>query len=146
MASTPLSRYTGFMGPELRILLADDHDLIRLEMRELLEEAGLTVEAEARDGREAIALAARLRPHVAVLDLSMPGLGGLELVRRFREASPGTEILICTMHDGAELARELIAAGASGCIIKSEAPSQIIPAVRAVASRQPYFDRRATTD
>lgn len=134
------------ISPDLRILLADDHDLIRLEMRELLEQvAGWQVAGEAQDGHQAIELALRLRPDVAVVDLSMPGIGGLEVARRIRAGSPATEILICTMHEGDEVARTIVGAGARGLLLKSEAPRQIVAAVRAVSRHQPYFDRQATS-
>jgi DNA-binding NarL/FixJ family response regulator len=128
----------------LTILLADDHDLIRLEMRELLEqEPGWQIAGEARDGRQAIELALRLRPDVAVVDLSMPVIGGLEVARRIRAGTPETEILICTMHEGDEIARTIAGAGARGLLLKSDAPRQIVSAVRAVARHLPYFDRQA---
>jgi DNA-binding NarL/FixJ family response regulator len=132
-------------APALRILLADDHDLIRLEMRELLEQvAGWQVAGEARDGRQAIDLALRLRPDVAVLDLSMPGIGGLDVARRIRTGSPATEILICTMHEGDEIMRTIAGVGARGLLLKSDAPRQIVAAVRAVSCHQPYFAPQTT--
>lgn len=127
------------MEAGLRILLADDHDLVRLELREILENAGLHVEAEARDGGQAIEMALRLRPDVAVIDLSMPGASGLEAVRRIRKGSPDTEILVCTMHEADEVTREIVAAGARGLVLKWEAPRRIVSAVRTVARHQPYF-------
>lgn len=129
--------------PALRILIADDHDLIRLEIREMLEqEPGWQVAAEARNGHEAVGLALRLQPDVAVVDLSMPGVGGLEVARRIRAGSPATRILICTMHEGEEVTQSIIAAGARGLLLKSDAPQRIVPAVRAVSRGESYFDCR----
>jgi DNA-binding NarL/FixJ family response regulator len=129
--------------PALRILLADDHDIVRRGLKELLEErGGWTVCGEAANGREAVELAAKLRPHVAVLDLSMPELNGLEATRRIRQAVPETEVLIFTMHDSEELVRNVLAAGARGYLLKSDAALQLVPAVESLAQRKPFFAGR----
>ena len=95
----------------LRILLADDHAVVRRGLKELLEEhVGWTVCAEAATGSAAVELAAQHRPHVAVLDISMPELNGLEATRRIRQAVPDTEVLVFTMHESEELIREVLAA------------------------------------
>jgi DNA-binding NarL/FixJ family response regulator len=118
----------------LRILLADDHEIVRRGLKELLEEqVGWTVCAEAANGREAVELVAQSRPHVAVLDFSMPELNGLEATRRIREAAPETEVLIFTMHESEELIREVLSAGARGYLLKSDATRQLIPAVESVS-------------
>src|SRR3712207_7888486 len=96
----------------LRILIADDHEVLRRGLRWTLEQRpGWTVCGEAADGREAVALAASLRPDVVVLDVGMPGLNGLEALRRIRKASPGTEILVFTVHEADGMVGELLAAG-----------------------------------
>jgi DNA-binding NarL/FixJ family response regulator len=129
----------------LRILLADDHEIVRRGLKELLEEqAGWTVCAEAANGREAVELAARSRPHVAVLDFSMPELNGLEATRRIRQATPETEVLIFTMHESEELIREVLSAGARGYLLKSDATRQLISAVESVSRRMPYFSGRVS--
>jgi DNA-binding NarL/FixJ family response regulator len=128
------------IGSTVRILLADDHDVVRRGLRQILErEVGWTVQAEARNGREALEMAIELRPTVAVLDLSMPELNGLEAARRIRAACADTEILILTMHDGEEVVREVAAAGARGFLIKFDADEQIIPAVRALVRREAFL-------
>ncbi len=110
----------------LRILLADDHEIVRRGLKELLEEqAGWTVCAEAANGREAVELAVRSRPHVAVLDFSMPELNGLEATRRIRQAAPEVEVLVFTMHESEELIREVLSAGARGYLLKSDATRQL---------------------
>jgi DNA-binding NarL/FixJ family response regulator len=129
----------------LRILLADDHEIVRRGLKELLEEQpGWTVCAEAANGREAVDLAAKTRPQVAVLDFSMPELNGLEATRRMRETVPDTEILVFTMHDSDELIRQVLGAGARGYLLKSEATRQLIPAVESLARHKPYFSGRVS--
>jgi len=106
----------------LRILLADDHDIVRRGLKDLLEQhVGWQVCAEASNGREAVELALQHRPQVAVIDLSMPELNGLEATRRIRQALPDTEVLIFTMHESEELIREVLGAGARGYLLKSDA-------------------------
>src|SRR6476660_7796966 len=106
----------------IRILLADDHDLMRRGIRDLLEsDPGLEVCGEASNGREAIELARRLKPDVAVLDLTMPEMNGLEAIRQLRREVPETELLVFSMHDSEELIREVFAAGARGYVLKSDA-------------------------
>jgi DNA-binding NarL/FixJ family response regulator len=129
----------------LRILVADDHDIVRRGLKELLEEHnGWTVCAEAANGREATELALEHRPHVAVLDLTMPELNGLEATRRIRQACPETQVLIFTMHESEELVRNVLAAGARGYLLKSDAARQLVPAVEALAQRKPFFAGRVS--
>ncbi len=131
------------MTTTLRILLADDHDIVRRGLKELLQErAGWSVCAEASNGREAVDLAVKFRPHVTVLDLSMPELNGLEATRRIRQAVPDTEVLIFTMHDSEELVRNVLGAGARGYLLKSDAALQLVPAVESLAQRKPFFAGR----
>lgn len=124
----------------LRILIADDHEVLRRGLRWTLEQRpGWTVCGEAADGREAVALAASLRPDVVVLDVGMPGLNGLEALRRIRKASPSTEILVFTVHGADGMVGELLAAGAKGYLLKSDAARCILPAVEALSRHRPYF-------
>lgn len=127
----------------LRILLADDHDIVRRGLKDLLEQhVGWQVCAEASNGREAVELALQHRPQVAVIDLSMPELNGLEATRRIRQALPDTEVLIFTMHESEELIREVLGAGARGYLLKSDAVRQLIPAVESLSQKNPYFAGR----
>lgn len=129
----------------LRILLADDHDIVRRGLKDLLEQhVGWQVCAEAANGREATELALQHRPHVAVIDLSMPELNGLEATRRIRQSLPDTEVLIFTMHESEELIREVLGAGARGYLLKSDAVRQLIPAVESLSQRKPYFAGRVS--
>jgi DNA-binding NarL/FixJ family response regulator len=129
----------------IRILLADDHDVVRRGLRGLLEaQTGWQVVAEARTGREAVDLAEQLRPDVAVLDLSMPELNGLEATRRIRKALPGTEVLVFTMHQTEQLMREALLAGARGYLLKSDAAERLVAAVAALAGHRPYFSAQVS--
>lgn len=129
----------------LRILLADDHDIVRRGLRELLEQQpGWTVCAEAATGREAVELAIEHRPQVAILDLTMPELNGMEATRRIRDAAPETQVLIFTMHDSEELVRGVLSAGARGYLLKSDAARQLVPAVESIAQRKAFFSGRVS--
>jgi DNA-binding NarL/FixJ family response regulator len=124
----------------LRIVLADDHAIVRRGLKDLLEShVGWRVCAEAATGREAVELCTEHRPQVAVLDLSMPELNGLEATRRIRKDVPETEVLIFTMHESEELIREVLAAGARGYLLKSEAADQLVPAVESLGKHRPFF-------
>ena len=123
----------------IRILIADDHGVLRAGLRALLNaEPGLEVVGEAADGRTALHLAAELRPDVALMDLSMPGLDGIQVTRQLKETLPGTRVLILTVHEDESLLREAIQAGASGYIIKRAVESELINAIRAVYSGDLY--------
>jgi DNA-binding NarL/FixJ family response regulator len=125
---------------KLRILLADDHDVVRHGIKCLLEERpDWVVCGEARTGREAVALAAALQPNVAVLDLAMPDLNGIEATRQIAKVSPETETLLFTVHMTEALLPEVIAAGARGYLLKSDAAKSITTAVESVAHHRPFF-------
>lgn len=124
----------------VRILLADDHDVVREGLKTLLAaRADFQVCGEAATGREAVAQARALKPHMVVLDFSMPELNGLEATRQIRKALPDTEVLILTMHDSETLAREVLAAGARGFLLKTHAKLQLVAAVDALAQHRPFF-------
>jgi two-component system response regulator NreC len=122
------------------ILLADDHGVLRAGLRALLNsEADLDVVGEAASGDEALRLAAELRPGIVLLDLNMPGPGGIEVTRQLREVLPETRVLVLTVHEDEGLLREAIDAGASGYIIKRAVESELINAIRAVARGELYI-------
>jgi DNA-binding NarL/FixJ family response regulator len=130
----------------LRILIADDHSVVRAGLRALLESRqGWEVSAEASDGRDAVEKATKLKPDVAVLDIGMPLLNGVEATHRIRTASPTTEILILTMHESDDLVQQVIQAGARGYILKDDADRVLIAAVEAASQHKPYFSTRITT-
>ncbi len=115
----------------IRILLADDHALVREGTRELLErEPDLEVVAEAGDGQQAIALAAELRPDVAVLDAAMPGVNGVEAARAIRAACPETAVLILSAYDSDAYLFAALEAGATGYLLKSSPTQELVRAVR----------------
>ncbi|HTR48924.1 MAG TPA: response regulator transcription factor [Verrucomicrobiae bacterium] len=124
----------------VRILLADDHSLVRRGLKDLLEsKKGWEVCAEAADGREAVEQAKVHKPDVAILDIGMPHLNGVEATRQIRAASPGTEILILSAHGSEKLAREILQAGGRGYLVKEDADQELLTAVDVVRQRQPYF-------
>ena len=124
----------------VRILLADDHAVVRRGLRALLEaRQDFEVCAEASNGREAVELALHHRPDVAVLDISLPIVNGIEATRQIRKEAPGTEVLIFTLHDRENDIRDVLFAGASGYVLKSEADEQIVRAVEALARHHAFF-------
>jgi DNA-binding NarL/FixJ family response regulator len=124
----------------LRILIADDHDLVRKGIRSLLEaQKGWEVIGEARDGRDAVEKAAKLKPDVIILDHGMPRLNGLEAVRRIMKVHPQAKVLIVTMHDSDELIREVLDAGARGYVTKSDTGQDLVVAVEALSRNKTYF-------
>src|SRR2546430_5726044 len=103
----------------VRILIADDHQVVPTGLRALLEsKSGWQACADAANGREAVEKAGQLKPAVALLDIGMPLLNGVEATRQIRKVSPHTEVLILTMHDSEELFQEVLEAGAHGYILK----------------------------
>ena len=124
----------------ISIMLADDHEVMREGLRAMLEtREGWSVCGEASTGREAVRLAAELRPDIAIVDLSMPELDGLEVTRQIKRESPSTEVLIYTMYDTPRLVREVLAAGARGYVLKSDTARQLISAVEALSEHKPFF-------
>jgi DNA-binding NarL/FixJ family response regulator len=129
----------------LRILIADDHELARRGIRALLEShTGWEVCAEAKDGRDAVELAASTRPHLVLLDIGMPNLNGLEAARQILAASPGIAILILTMHDSDNVVREVLRAGARGYVLKSDAGRDLVAAVEALQRQRTFFTTRVS--
>jgi DNA-binding NarL/FixJ family response regulator len=123
-----------------RIMLADDHEVVRKGLRVMLEtRKGWEVCGEALNGREAVRLAAELQPDIAVIDLSMPELDGLEATRQIKREAPGTEVLVFTMYDTPRMVREVLAAGARGYVLKTDAVRHLISAVEALSEHKPYF-------
>ncbi len=130
---------------KLRILLADDHEVVRHGIRTILEaHPGWEICGEASTGREAVAMAKALKPAVVVLDFSMPDLNGLEATRQIRRALPKTEVLILTMHISERLVRELLAAGARGYLLKTDAGQVLVEAVEQLRQHKPYFTSKVS--
>jgi DNA-binding NarL/FixJ family response regulator len=122
-----------------RVLLADDHAVVRFGLRALLELSGMQVIGEASDGREALRLAEEHQPDVAILDVAMPGLNGIDAAAALRERCPGTRIVILSMHSDSEHVHRAFAAGASGYLLKGSASEEIVTAARAVLSGGRYL-------
>lgn len=118
---------------EIKVLLAEDHTIVRKGLRSLLEgEAGLEVVGEAEDGREALRKVQQLHPDVVVMDISMPGLNGLEATRQIKKGFPKLKILILTVHGNEEYVFQTLRAGASGYVVKKAAPAELVAAIQAV--------------
>ena len=123
----------------MNILLADDHPVIRAGLRAALEtREGWRVCAEAGDGREAVDRAVELRPDVAVLDVTMPGLNGIEAARRIRDACPDTRVVLFTMHAEEAIAREALRAGVTGIALKSDPSAVLFAAIEAAAAHRRF--------
>ena len=128
----------------IKVLLADDHRIVRAGLRRLIEESGdLTVVAEAADGREAILQAREKEPDVAVIDLTMPGLDGLEVISQLKLYCPKLPILILTMHEEEQFVVRSLEAGAKGYITKHSAPEQLVTAIRKVFAGGRYLTETA---
>ena len=124
----------------ISILIADDHGVLRAGLRALLSaDSSLQVVGEAGDGDEAIRLANQLQPDVVLLDVTMPGPGGLEVTRRLKETLPATRVLILTLHEDTSLLREALRAGAAGYIIKRAVDIELISAIHAVSRGEMYI-------
>jgi two-component system, NarL family, response regulator NreC len=124
----------------LTIVLADDHHVVRQGLRILLEgEADCAVVGEAADGLAAVALTARLHPAILVVDMSMPGLSGLEVTRRVRQQAPRTQVLVLSMHAEPPHVREAMRAGALGYVLKEAQADEFLAAVRAVGRGQRFL-------
>jgi DNA-binding NarL/FixJ family response regulator len=124
----------------LRILIADDHEVARKGIRSILEShAGWEICAEAKDGREAVECAGRLKPDVLLLDIGMPNLNGLDAARQILATTPDARILILTVHDSEQVVREVLAVGARGFLLKSDAGRDLLAAVEALQHRRTFF-------
>jgi len=133
-------------GGPVRVLLADDHTLVREGIRRILAaNGGIEVVSEVGDGQAAIAETVALKPDVVVLDITMPGGGGLEAARQIRERAPEVRILILSMHLQPEYLLESVRAGAHGYLVKDAAASELVAAVRAVCGGDSYYSPAVST-
>src|ERR1700722_543226 len=130
------------MRPEeaIRVLIADDHRVLIGAMRALLERHGFEIVGEATTGEEALTIAAKVHPQVIVMDLEMPGTGGLAAAHRMKQIAPAAKVLILSAHDDeSDVLEALNDAGVAGYLVKSDAPEELVTAVRAVASGKRYL-------
>ena len=134
------------MSAPTRVLLADDHALVRRGVRLILDaEPDLTVVAEAGDGAEAIEKAREERPDLAILDIAMPRMTGLQAARELSRIQPGLRILILTMYDNEQFFFEALKSGASGYVLKSVADRDLLEACRAAMRGEPFLYPGAVT-
>jgi two-component system, NarL family, response regulator NreC len=128
----------------LRVLLADDHSIVRRGLRSLLEEAGHSIVAEAADGLEAVQLAEEHHPDLLVVDIGMPKLNGIEVAARMQKLAKPPGVIILSMHADESYIIRALAAGARAYLLKSATDEDLLPAVRAVASGKPFFSPAVT--
>lgn len=128
----------------LRLLIADDHTLVRQGLRRILEgQPGWEVVAETGDGREAVRLAAELRPDVVLLDIAMPHLNGVEAMQQIERRVPGVRVLVLSMYSDEAYVTRAIRAGASGYLLKDSADTDLIKGITAVAQGKSFFSPAA---
>jgi DNA-binding NarL/FixJ family response regulator len=124
----------------IRVAIAEDHELVRAGFRALLASLpGVTVVAEAADGREALAMIAEHSPDVVVMDITMPGLNGIQVIAQARIEYPDVRIIVLSMHDNEEYVRQALRAGAAAYLLKDSSPTELELAVRAVAQGGSYL-------
>ena len=127
---------------KIRVLLAEDHETVRHGLKLLLNrQPDMEVIGEAGDGRDAVERVGSLKPHVAVLDVSMPQMNGLEATRAIRESAPTTAVVALTRYDDDAYVQELLNAGALGYVLKQSPSTELVDAVRAAAAGRRYLDR-----
>ncbi len=124
---------------EVKVVLADDHGIVRKGLRAVLEEEGYEVVGEAANGRDAVRLCAELQPEAAVIDIAMPLLNGIEAAAQIRKASPGTSVVMISMYSDETYVMRALTAGAKGYLLKDTAGEDVLPAVRAVTQGKSYF-------
>jgi len=130
---------------ETTILVADDHRLVRAGVRRILENRGdFCVVAEASNGEEAVELTRKKRPHVVLLDLSMPRLSGIEVIRRLAQAGSAAKVLVLSMHEDPSCVEEVLRAGAAGYVVKDAAPNELLCAIDAVRRGDSYLSPSIT--
>jgi DNA-binding NarL/FixJ family response regulator len=135
------------VADEIQVLIADDHPLMRKGLRLSVEEdPGLRVVGEASDGEAALSLIKKLRPHVALLDIEMPKLDGLGVVREMVKSGLKTEVIFLTFHSNQDLFRSAMDLGCKGYILKDSAVQEVVAGIHAVASGRPYISSAITTD
>jgi DNA-binding NarL/FixJ family response regulator len=122
------------------LLIADDHEVVRRGIRALIQEQpGWQVVAEAKNGRDAVAKADEFKPDLAILDITMPSLNGLDAAKQIAKISPRTKVLILTIHESDQLIHQILDAGAHGYILKTDAGRDLVTAVNALLSDKTFF-------
>jgi DNA-binding NarL/FixJ family response regulator len=127
-----------------RLLLVDDHEVVRKSLREIIEfKTDCEIVGEAVDGLQAVALAKKFTPDIAVVDISMPGLDGLDAARQILQESPQTKILILTMHEAGPILAKIQQTGVHGYLLKSEAPKGLPLAIDSLLHNHCFFAPRS---
>jgi DNA-binding NarL/FixJ family response regulator len=130
---------------KLRILVADDHELVRHGIRGILRtRRGWRVIGEAANGQEAVEKTHKLKPDVAILDVSMPDLDGLQATRQIRETSPNTKVVVLTMHESDQMVHRVLEAGALGYVLKSDLAANLVKAVKDVSAGRLFLTPRVS--
>jgi DNA-binding NarL/FixJ family response regulator len=130
---------------KLCILVADDHELVRRGIRGILRAPrGWKVVGEAANGREAVEKANKLKPDIAIVDLTMPDLDGLQATRQIREESPATKVVVLTMHESDQMVRRVLDAGALGYVLKSDLATHLVQAVKHVSAGKMFLTPRVS--
>ncbi len=134
------------MTSRLRVLIVEDHGLVRAGLRAILDgRNGVSVVGEASDGAAALELVDALRPDVVLLDITLPGLGGLQVLRRLTAREPAPRVLMLSVHDGEEYVRQSLRLGAAGYLLKDADPDELDLALRAVARGRIYLSPSVST-
>src|SRR5688572_4313878 len=128
----------------MRVLLADDHAIVRRGLRSLLQDAGITVVAEAADGLEAVHLTEQHRPDLLIVDIGMPLLSGIEVTARTQKLESPPGVIVLTMHSDESYIIRALAAGARGYLLKEATDQDLLPAIQAVIAGKPFFSPAVT--
>jgi len=132
---------TAYMAP-IRVLVVDDHEVARRGIRSVLSsDASLDVVWEAADGEEAVKRAAEFRPSIILLDITLPGMSGIQAARRIHVVSPDSRIIFLSQHDSVSIAKDALSAGAQGYVVKSDAGLDLLTAIQAVHEGREFVSR-----
>lgn len=143
LAGAAAIAYAAPMAGKARILIADDHVLVRRGVRATLsDDERWSVVGEAENGQQAVELAATLHPDLVVLDVTMPLMNGVDAARAMLAADPGLKVLVLTVHDGEQLVRDLLEAGVKGYLLKSDAGDELVAAVASLLAGRTHFTTR----
>lgn len=137
-SGTPLPFFT-MAKKKVQVLIADDHEIVRAGVRNLIENGGYACCLEVGDGRSAVKRAEELQPDVAILDVTMPELNGIEAAKQILKLCPKTKVLVFTVHDAEQVVVEIFRSGAHGYVLKSDAGRQLLKAMECVLSGKHYF-------
>src|SRR5882762_7147763 len=124
----------------VRIFVADGHPIIRRAVKQILRaQRGWNIVGQASTGQEAIEKAKALKPDVAIVDISMPGVDGIQAILRIRDAVPDTKVIVFTVHESIHIVRRVFEAGAHGCILRTDSAGQLVKAVKSVSHGMPFM-------